>query len=93
MLVIQGLLRTPGIVSQAQRALPFCASHKFTTALRACTCLEDVRVHGADSVLQHGVLVPAVKVVKEMYVVQRVLALHGKVNAVLAQNYIFFLYK
>ena len=60
-------------------------------ALQAWTCLEDVRVHGADSVLQHGVLVPAVKVVKEMYIVQRILALHGEVNAVLAQYHIFFL--
>ena len=46
-------------------------------------CLEDVWVHGTDSVLQHGVLVLAVKVVKEVDIVQRVLALHGKVNAVL----------
>ncbi len=65
--------------------------HWFRLCPSSRTCLEDVRVHGADSILQHGVLVLAVKVVKEMYIVQRILALHGKVNAVLAQYHIFFL--
>ena len=46
-------------------------------------CLEDVWVHGTDSILQHGVLMLAVKVVKEVNIVQWVLALHGKVDAVL----------
>lgn len=45
-------------------------------------CLEDVRVHGTDGVLAHAVLVLAVKVVKEMNIVQWVLILHSKVNAV-----------
>lgn len=54
-------------------------------------CLEDIREHGADSVLAHTVLVLTVKVVKEMDIVQWVLILHREVNAVLTQDHIILL--
>lgn len=59
--------------------------------MRKRACLEDIREHGADSVLAHAVLVLTVKVVKEMDIVQWVLILHRKINAVLTQNHIFLL--
>lgn len=50
------------------------------------TDLENVRIHGTDRRLLHGVLVLAVKVVEEVHIVQRIFVLHGKINAVLTQD-------
>ena len=60
--------------------IKYCLSSEIK---HAAAYLEYVWVHGTDGMLQHGVLVLAVKVVKEVYIVQWVLVLHGKVNAVL----------
>lgn len=52
-----------------------------------CTAhLKDIWVHWTDRSLLHWVLVLAVKVVKKVDIVQRILTLHGKVNAVLTED-------
>ena len=56
---------------------------KMCRMLQTSAYLENIRIHWADCVLAHAVLVLAVKIVKEVDIVQRVLILHGKVNVVL----------